>query len=192
MCGHLTQKHKKTKIEQVQGRAARCVPNNYFYNSRITAMLNHFQWPTMEYRRNISQVTMLYRISHHLVAIVPNLYLVQQPFLISIPETPIKFNIKHSQQEQVTLNSVSFLHGVILWNSLQYTIVCDVPWVNLKYESRVRTSGQNLWHVNTFKLVICTTCIHLISNVLNLHMIFNISHFITRCLMGFLNGHPKF
>jgi hypothetical protein len=53
----------------------------YFAVFTVTSMLNHLIWNTLENRRNINRVTMLYKITHNLVAIDPNLYLVKQPIM---------------------------------------------------------------------------------------------------------------
>jgi hypothetical protein len=47
-------------------------------------MLNHLNWNTLENRRNINRVTMLYKITHNLVAIDPNLYLVKYKIIYKI------------------------------------------------------------------------------------------------------------
>ena len=57
------------------------IPGQFGFNhntSSVTSMLNHLNWNTLENRRNINRVTMLYKITHNLVAIDPNLYLVKQ------------------------------------------------------------------------------------------------------------------
>jgi hypothetical protein len=40
----------KSKLEQVQRRAARYVTNRYHNTSSVSAMLNHLQLPTLEHR----------------------------------------------------------------------------------------------------------------------------------------------
>jgi hypothetical protein len=47
----------KSKLEQVQRRAARYVTNRYHNTSSVSAMLNHLQWPTLEHRRNLNRIT---------------------------------------------------------------------------------------------------------------------------------------
>jgi antitoxin component HigA of HigAB toxin-antitoxin module len=52
--GHLTEK-LKSKLEQVQRRAARYVTNQYHNTSSVSAMLNHLQLPTLEHLRHLKQ-----------------------------------------------------------------------------------------------------------------------------------------
>ena len=50
----------KSKLEQVQRRAVGYVTNRYHNTSSVSAMLNHLQLPTLERRRNLNRITMLY------------------------------------------------------------------------------------------------------------------------------------
>ena len=83
-CSSIWAPHTKQhidKIESVQRRAARYVTKRYLNTSSVTSMLIHLNWNTLENRRNINRVTMLYKITHNLVAIDHNLYLVKQPIM---------------------------------------------------------------------------------------------------------------
>jgi len=64
---HPWQKYLIYKIEQVQRSAARYVCNDYNYTSSVTQMLNDLKWQTLEQHRNISNVTLLYKIQNNLV-----------------------------------------------------------------------------------------------------------------------------
>jgi hypothetical protein len=44
-------------------------------------MLDHLAWNSLETRRNIAKVTMLYKITHNLVAINPDFYISSQTSL---------------------------------------------------------------------------------------------------------------
>jgi hypothetical protein len=59
----------KSKLEQVQRRAARYVTNRYHNTSSVSAMLNHLQLPTLEHSRNLNRITMLYKITNNLIAV---------------------------------------------------------------------------------------------------------------------------
>ena len=98
-----TQK-QKNNIEKVQRRAARYVTNRYHNTSSVTSMIDHLQWKSLETRRNINRVTMLYEISHNLIAVDPNLYLFQQP--VKNTSSLIHYNTKHLAQEQSTAFSI--------------------------------------------------------------------------------------
>ena len=60
----------------IQRRAARYTLNQYSYQSSVSAMLQHLCWPTLQQRRNLASVTMLYKIQHQLVSISNLHYLV--------------------------------------------------------------------------------------------------------------------
>ena len=64
---HPWQKYLIYKIEQVQRSAARYVCNDYNYTSSVSQMLNNLKWQTLEQRRNISNVVLLYKIQNNLV-----------------------------------------------------------------------------------------------------------------------------
>jgi hypothetical protein len=64
-----------SKLEKVQRRAARYVTNRYHNISSVSAMLNHLQLPTLEHRRNLNRITMLYKITNNLIAVDPKRYL---------------------------------------------------------------------------------------------------------------------
>lgn len=74
-------KKLKDKLENVQKkRAARYVTHNFYNTKSVSNMLHHLYWPALFRRRNICRLSMLYKITHRLVAIDQNLYLVpQQP-----------------------------------------------------------------------------------------------------------------
>jgi hypothetical protein len=107
----------KSKLEQVQHRAARYVTNRYHNTSSVSAMLNHLQLPTLEHRRNLNRITMLYKITNNLIAVDPKLYLTPQPSLSTRNNNPL-------QSTRTNYYKYSFFpHAVVLWNSLPYTVV---------------------------------------------------------------------
>lgn len=72
-------KKLKDKLENVQKRAARYVTHNFYNTKSVSNMLHHLNWPALFRRRNICRLSMLYKITHRLVAIDQNLYLVFFP-----------------------------------------------------------------------------------------------------------------
>ena len=58
-----------SKNDMVQRRAARFAKHDYDPRHSVTSMLQDLQWQTLCERRAKSKVTMLYRITHGLVAI---------------------------------------------------------------------------------------------------------------------------
>ena len=58
-----------SKAESVQRSAARYVMNNYSRRSSVTTMIDELQWKTLQHRRAVSKVTMMYRITNQLIDI---------------------------------------------------------------------------------------------------------------------------
>jgi hypothetical protein len=58
------------------------VTNRYHNTSSVSAMLNHLQLPTLEHRRNLNRITMLYKITNNLIAVDPKLTLAQYSSLV--------------------------------------------------------------------------------------------------------------
>ena len=114
-----TQK-QKYEIEKVQRRAAIYVTGRFHNTSSVTSMLDHLHWKPLETRRNIAKITMLYKISHNLVAINPDLYI-----------TPQQSHTRHSHSLQFQTFSTTtdyfkysfFPHTVVMWNALPPDIV---------------------------------------------------------------------
>ena len=57
------------KIEKVQRRAAQFVSNDYRRTSSVTEMISTLGWDTLQKRRDLARLSMMYRIVHHLVDI---------------------------------------------------------------------------------------------------------------------------
>jgi hypothetical protein len=64
-------------LENVQRRAARFIINDYTSRTPgcVTSMLTSLEWQTLEQRRRISRLVMMYKILHQLVDIDRDLYL---------------------------------------------------------------------------------------------------------------------
>ena len=70
-----SKKDSISKVEAVQGRAARFANGDYQRTSSVTAMLQQLQWQTLQSRRAYAQTVMMYRIMYHLVDIPAEHYL---------------------------------------------------------------------------------------------------------------------
>jgi hypothetical protein len=81
-------------------------------------MLNHLNWNTLENRRNINRVTMLYKITHNLVAIDPNLYLVKQLIMYTRNSNILQYQLFNTRTNYFKYSF--FPHTVVLWNSLSH------------------------------------------------------------------------
>ena len=113
-------KKNKNELEKVQKRAARFVTGRYHNTSSVSSMIQHLGWESLEQRRLRARVIMLFKISHNIVAIDPQKYLVP---LQRITRSA------HSQQYQTFTPSTDyykysfFPHTVCLWNSLPSSFV---------------------------------------------------------------------
>jgi len=115
--------HKKyiSQLEMIQRRAARFVLGQYERKSSVTDMLNHLKWESLEQRRKVACLTMLYRIQHSLVA-------VPLPSFIVRPERP---RPGYPHQYQLPFCSTEayrqsfFPKSIRLWNALPVTIACQ-------------------------------------------------------------------
>ena len=63
------------KIEMVQRRAARFVTNDYSRKSSVTEMMADLGWDTLQKRRDLARLSMMYHIVHNLVDIPVGPYL---------------------------------------------------------------------------------------------------------------------
>ena len=95
----------KSKLKQVQRRAARYVTNRYHNISSVSATLNHLQWPTLEHRRNLKRITILYFIKSLTILLqwIQNFTLLLN--LLSVQETITHHNIKLYPPEQTIINT---------------------------------------------------------------------------------------
>ena len=85
----------KSKLEHSSGAAEQqdTVTNRYHNISSVSAMLNHLQWPTLEHRRNVNTITILYKITNNLIAVDLKLYLTPQPPLSTRNNNPSQYQI---------------------------------------------------------------------------------------------------
>jgi hypothetical protein len=60
------------QLEMVQRRTARFVKNDFSRQSSVTEMVNSLHWTTLQKRRDMARVTMLYKIKHDLVDVTPD------------------------------------------------------------------------------------------------------------------------
>ncbi|KAK3096098.1 hypothetical protein FSP39_023212 [Pinctada imbricata] len=114
-----SKKDSINKLEAVQRRAARFATGDYQRTSSVTSMLQQLQWQTLQHRRNIAQVTMMYRIAHDLVDIPAAQFL--HPTSLSTRGHSQRFLVPHTR---TTVYRTSFFPTAIrLWNQLPGYIV---------------------------------------------------------------------
>ena len=57
------------QLESIQRRAARFVAQDYRRTSSVSAIIKTLQWPSLEKRRQVARLTMLYKIVHGMVEV---------------------------------------------------------------------------------------------------------------------------
>ena len=70
--GNPQQVTQKRQIEQVQRNTARFVSNkpfNFQNPTSVTSMIQQLNWPTLEARRRSSDLVLMYKVVHNLVAV---------------------------------------------------------------------------------------------------------------------------
>ena len=107
------------KIEKVQRRAARFVSNDYRRTSSVTEMISTLGWDTLQKRRDLARLSMMYRIVHHLVDIPVEPYLTTLTSMTRGHDSRF-FQIRTSN---TTYQQSFFPRTVILWNQLPQTAV---------------------------------------------------------------------
>ena len=82
----------KNKLESLQRRAARFVCKDLRHQSHVSDMLRDLNWKTLEYRRTIYRLTLLYKSVHNIVAInIDELYTYHEKINITrkTPQFPL-------------------------------------------------------------------------------------------------------
>ena len=68
--GTITGCTKRNCLEQVQRRAARFATKTYLRQEGcVTQALRHLNWPTLEHRRKVNRLTLMYKTLHGQAAI---------------------------------------------------------------------------------------------------------------------------
>ena len=107
------------KIDMVQRRAARFVKNDYGRTSSVTEMMSNLGWDTLQKRRDLARLSMMYRIVHELVDIPV------EPYLIPLTSMTRGHDSRfHQIRTSNTIYQYSFFPRTsILWNQLHQTAV---------------------------------------------------------------------
>lgn len=103
------------QLEMVQRRAARFVTGDYKTTSSVTSMLSQLNWDTLQERRRIAKVIMLYRIVNNLIEI-PTTHLIPRGATVITRGHDIRFLVPFSRTKG---HQQSFFPSTIrLWNEL--------------------------------------------------------------------------
>jgi hypothetical protein len=133
-------KKQKSEIEKVQRRVARYTTDRFHNTSSVTSMLDHLEWNSLETYRNIAKVTMLYKITHNLVAINPDFYISSQTSL-----TLHSHSLRYKPFSTSTDNfKFSFFPHVQLSFGMLYRLILSLVllWISLNHRSKPTTSKQ--------------------------------------------------
>ena len=131
-----------TALESVQRKAARFIANDHRKTTSVTALLDKFELPTLQQRREASRLSMMYKIHHREVA-------------VSIPEyyTPPKTSsvkTRHQHSEQYTIITprtdaykYSFYPRTIsAWNKIPLSTI-TVPTVQM-FNNLIQTPATSM------------------------------------------------
>ena len=108
------------KIEMVQRRAARFVCGRYHNTSSVSEMLQDFEWPSLQQRREMLRLVLFYKIHHNLVIFDTSPYIT--PALRATQNT-------HHQGYHIPTSTKEYHHNsffprtVKVWNSLPPDII---------------------------------------------------------------------
>ena len=120
--------HQNTinQIEAIQKRAARFVKNIYQRTESVSAMLQDLQWPSLQSRREAAIKTMLFKISHNLIAINKDQYPL---YLTPLTDTRLR-NYHPARFQLLTTHSTKDIYkfsfmptAVRLWNTLPADVI---------------------------------------------------------------------
>lgn len=108
------------KLEKVQRRAIRWTKNNYSYYDSVTRMQEELDWPTLQDRRDMTRLTMFYKIVYGLVAVSMPSY-IERPTRTTRHMHPLAYRQIHTSSNYFRYSF--FPYTVILWNSLPASTV---------------------------------------------------------------------
>ena len=109
--------YQKSWLEQVQHRAARIVTRTYTKEEGcVTNALKQLHWPTLEKRRQVARLTLMYKCVTNKAAIDIPYYIQYQSFLNTRASHPLKFI--PLQPSWDTYKYSFWRRTIIDWNSL--------------------------------------------------------------------------
>ena len=120
------------KVESIQRNAAQYVMNDYSRESSVTTMLQDLGWNSLQHRRDIAKVTMMYRITNKLITI-PDSQLI--PASRTTRGNNQKFNVPTTRT--TLMKSTFFPDTIRLWNVLPQQVV-DSPTLSRHLQDQGR------------------------------------------------------
>jgi hypothetical protein len=116
-------KYLQHNLEMVQRRSARWVCHNYSREASVTSMLDALGWQSLLERRVIARMTMMYKITHCLIAIPVTQYLTP-PQIQSRHHHP--YSYMQYQCNRDFFRYAFFPRSIVQWNKLSREVV-DAP-----------------------------------------------------------------
>ena len=119
-------------LEKVQRKAARFCLQNYNRTASVSDMIAKLEWDTLEKRRKKNRLTLMYKLSHYLVDINPEEYL--------IPNTESRTRNSHSFKYRIPKVSKDvfkysfFPRSISEWNSLPSELVNTKSLAKFKFK----------------------------------------------------------
>ena len=113
------------EVEKVQRRAARFVCHSYHNTSSVNDMLDNIGWPSLQHRRTVQRLCMLYKIHYRLVDIpIPNY--IQPAQVITRYMNPLSYTKILSTRDYFAYQF--FPRTIFQWNCLPAQIV-SIPTI---------------------------------------------------------------
>ena len=106
-------------IEMVQRRATRFVTNDYGRTSSVTEMIANLGLDTLQKRRDLARLSMMYRIVHELVDIPVESYLTPSAIMTRGHDS----HFHQIRTSNTTYQQSFFPRTIVLWNQLPQTAV---------------------------------------------------------------------
>ena len=108
-------------LEMVQRKGARFCLQNYSSQASVTEMLDKLGWKSLEQRRMDGRLLMMYKLSHNLVDLNIDQYLLPHPESRTCGSHPLKYQISKAMKD---VFKYSYFPRIIKeWNKLPHNIV---------------------------------------------------------------------
>ena len=104
------------KLEAVQRTAARYITNSWHNRSSVDDMISVLGWPSLAKRRLFNRITMMYKITHQLVAVNADSQYITPALYRSTRTHPLAY---HQPQSTTNYHKFSFFPNTVsTWNRL--------------------------------------------------------------------------
>ena len=141
---HPITKQDSHRLDMIQRSAARMCMNDYSRESSVTEMLNDLKWTSLENRRTITRLILMFKISHNLVDIDWQDHLTKPKRLLKNTHA-LSYQ---RQQSRTRIRELSFFPWTTkAWNGLPHGILDSTKLTSFKTEL-VKLSDTNFIALN--------------------------------------------